>query len=266
MSAETKVFDVKPTTPKIHFIPDVVYAQMPTFASPNELLQADILLPQLARRMPAVIFVTGGAFIAANRARLPQLRFRLAQAGYVVASINYRTVPNGHFPDPIEDVKSAIRFVKANARRLLVDPDRITVIGDSAGGYLAAFAAATNASKQFNVGEHLEQSSGIIGAVSLYGLVDPNLLDVGFVLPNTTLAVNPIEYITKDSAPMLLMHGTADQLVPPSETEKLFRALIKNGVEAERYLIQGAGHADEYWVQSEVIDLIVAWIDRRAKS
>ena len=266
MSKESKVFNVEIKKGKTHFIPDVVYAQEPTFETPNQLLKLDLLVPQANRPLPAAVFVTGGAFISANRARMPQLRFKLAEHGYVVASITYRTVPNSRFPAPIVDVKSAIRFLKAHARKFLVDPNRISVVGDSAGGYLTAFAAVTNGSKQFNFGEHLEQSSSIVTAVDLYGVLDPIRLGVGFVDQKNAAAANPIKYITKDSAPMLLMHGSNDQIVPPVETERLFNALSDAGVEAERYVVPNAGHADDYWVQDAVIDLVIAWLDRHNKT
>ena len=265
MGSAGKIINVELKKNKIHFIPDVVYAQVPTFETPNQLLQLDLFVPQSNRLLPTVVFVTGGAFISANRARMLQLRFKLAENGYVVASINYRTVPNSRFPAPVEDVKSAIRFLKANARKFLIDPNRIAIVGDSAGGYLTSFAAVTNGSKQFNVGDHLEQSSEIVTAVNLYGVLDPIRLKTGLVALKDADAANPINYITKDSAPMLLMHGTNDQIVPPVETEKLFDALKNVGVEAERYLVPNAGHADDYWVQDDVLNLIVAWLDRHVK-
>ena len=265
MEFESKILHVKLSKRKIHFIPNVVYSQVPTFESPNKLLLLDLLVPQFNRPMPTVIFVTGGAFIASDRSRMIQLRMRLAEADYVVASITYRTVPNAAFPAPIEDVKSAIRFLKANAGRFPIDPNQISVIGDSAGGYLTTFAAVTNGSKLFNVGDNLNQSSAIIAAVNLYGVLDPIRLRVGFAAEKDAAAANPINYITTDSAPMLLMHGSNDKMVPPVETEKLFIALKNAGVETERYIVPDADHAGAYWVQDEVLDLIVNWLDRRVQ-
>ena len=293
MIYESKILNVTLRRPKIHFVPDVVYAQVPTFERPNQLLQMDLLIPLVAGKLPAVIFVTGGGFISSNRARLPQLRMHLAEKNFVVASINYRTVPNAVFPQPLEDVKSAIRFLKANARKFNVDAEKIFVIGDSAGGYLAAFAAVTNGAKIFNVGENLNQSSEIAAAVDLYGISDltqiaatfpaeiQNLynsagsvtsllvngvpafggVDGGILTnPRAAAAANPINYITKNSAPMLLMHGTADNIVSPAQTDLLFQALKSIGVEAERYLIPNANHADDFWQQAEVFDVITGFL------
>ncbi len=295
MYFESKVLNVELKRAKIHYIPDVVYAQVDTFEKPVQLLQMDLLVPAINKKMPAVIFVTGGGFISANRARMPQLRMFLAENNFVVGSINYRTAPNSKFPAPIEDVKSAIRFIKANAARFNVDAEKVFVIGDSAGGYLTAFAAVTNGDKIFNVGANLNQSSKIAAAVDLYGISDPariaeNFPDIvqaaynlpgaiasmfvngvpyftgmgGGILetPDAAAKANPINYITKNSAPMLLMHGTADNIVSPAQTDLLFQALRNGGVEAERYIVPNANHSDDYWSQEEVFNLILDFLKR----
>lgn len=263
MIYESKILNVTLRRAKIHFVPDVVYAQVPTFEKPNQLLQMDLLIPLVAQKLPAVIFVTGGGLISANRARMPQLRMHLAEKNFVVASINYRTAPNSKFPQPIEDVKSAIRFLKANAQKFNVDAEKVFLIGDSAGGYLTAFAAVTNGDKIFNVGENLDCSSKIVASVDLYGIAD--LRAIAKLFPIETFCddaeqANPINYITKNSAPMLLMHGTADNIVPPAQTELLFQALRSHGVEAQRYLVPNANHADDYWLQAEVFELITEFL------
>ena len=281
--------------PKIHIVPDVVYAQVPTYERPNQLLQMDLFIPQVAQKLPAIIFVTGGGFISANRARKLQLRMFLAEKNFVVASINYRTAPNSKFPQPIEDVKSAIRFLKANAQKFNVDAEKISLIGDSAGGYFVAFAAVTNGDKIFNVGDNLHVSSEIRAAVDWYGVSDltqiaapfppevqaqfnsagsvtslfvngiPGLggIDGGILSnPQAAAKANPLNYINKNSAPMLLMHGTADKLVSPAQSDLLFQALKNNGVEAECYLIPGADHDDDHWQQIEVFDVVEEFIRR----
>lgn len=296
MTYESKILNVTLRRKKIHFLPDVVYSQPTTAHSESEPLQMDLLIPQAGKNLPTVIFVTGGGFVSANRARMPQLRMHLAEKNFVVASITYRTAPNATFPAPIEDVKSAIRFLKANAQKYSVDAEKIFLIGDSAGGYLVSFAAVTNGEKTFNVGENLDYSSEISSAVNLYGISDlrqvaadfseeiqshyysaggvvslfvNGLPDFGGVdggilaHPIAAERANPINYITKNSAPMLLMHGTADNIVSPAQTDLLFQALKNRGVESERYLIPDANHADDYWFQDEVLDVITDFLMRR---
>lgn len=292
---ESKILNVTIRKPKIHLIPDVVYSQAPTDETPNQLLQMDLLVPQSVRKMPAIIFVTGGGFVSSNRARMIQLRMYFAERNFVVASISYRTAPNSRFPQPVEDVKSAVRYLKANAQRFSVDADKVFLIGDSAGGYLVSFAAVTNGEKIFNVGDNLNYSSQVTAAVNIYGVSDltkvaadfsaeaqslsvsagsPHSLLVnglpgfggadGGILtqPRAAAMANPLNYITKNSAPMLLMHGTKDSVVSPSQTDLLFQALKSHGVEAERCLIPNADHSDEYWCQDEVFELIEEFLRR----
>lgn len=263
---ESKILNVSLKKNKVHFIPNIVYSQVETLESPNQLLQMDIFQPQISKKIPAVMFVTGGGFISANRARMPQLRMKLAENNFFVASINYRTVPNSIFPAPVEDVKSAIRFLKKNAEKFNIDSERVFLIGDSAGGFLITFAAVTNDSEKFNVGENLNFSSKIVAAVDLYGVVDIKSVN-GFPqmfqsLQNVSVEeTNPINYINKNSAPMLIMHGTEDNIVAPEQSEKLFQALKNSGIYAERYLIPNANHADDYWQQDEVFEVIIKFLE-----
>ena len=282
MYFESKTLNVAIKRRKVHYIPDIVFAQVPTFSSSWQQLQMDILLPQSEKPLPAVIFVTGGGFISANRARCPQLRMRLAEAGYFVGSINYRTAPDSVFPQQVEDVRNAIGFLRASAKRFNIDAEKISVVGDSAGGYLAAFVSTINDPK-------------ICAGVSLYGVTDLTKIAAdydeerkalhkvsaaaeslllfgvpqfrgraGTVFTDEKLATNanPVNYVTEYSAPMLLMHGTADDVVSPSQTDLLFQALKNAGVDSERYVIPNANHSDEFWVQDEVFDVILNFLNK----
>lgn len=248
--------------------------------------------------MPAIVYVTGGGFINANRDNGVQLRNYLAEKGYVVASITYRVAPTAKFPQPLEDVKASIRYLRAHADQWHIDKDRIGIVGGSAGGYLSAFAGTTSGTRTFDKGENLQESSQVNCAVDLYGLSDLSRVGMdyspenqkrhqsagatealwvngspvfggkdGGVLadPKATEVANPIAYIGKNSAPMLLMHGTADKVVSPGQTDLLYRALKAKGVPAERYEIPGAAHGGVYWVQDKVLQVIGDFFDRYLK-
>lgn len=296
--AESKILNVTPQKAYIRSIPNVVYAQVSARGYDNVALQMDILKPLQKEKMPCIMYVTGGGFINANRANGIQERMKMAESGYVVASITYRVAPTARFPQPLEDLKAAIRYLKANAAKFNIDAERIGVIGGSAGGYLSAMAAATSGSSNFDKGNNLDQSSSIKCAVDLYGLSD--LTKIGddysddvkqahksagatealwvngspvfggkdggiFADLNAAAAANPITYINKNSAPMLLMHGDADTVVSPSQTDILFQALHEKGIPAERYIIPNAEHGGVYWVQDNVLDIIIAYFDKYLK-
>lgn len=294
----SKTLEVAPTKTEVKQISGVVYEQVPSRGYPNVPMQLDLLQPQKKTKMPAIVYVTGGGFINANRDNGVQLRNYLAEKGYVVASITYRVAPTAQFPQPLEDVKASIRYLRAHADQWNIDKDRIGIIGGSAGGYLSAFAGTTSGTKTFDKGENLQESCKVNCAVDLYGLSDLSQVGMdyspevqqlhksagatealwvngspvfggkdGGVLadPKATEAANPIAYIGKNSAPMLLMHGTADRVVSPGQTDLLYQALKAKGVPAERYEIPGAAHGGVYWVQDKVLQVIGDFFDRYLK-
>lgn len=295
---ESQHLSVQPETPVIQQISDVVYEQVPMRGYPTVSMKMDILQPKKQEPLPAIVYVTGGGFINANKDNGIQIRMHLAEAGYVVASIQYRVAPTATFPQPLEDVKAAIRYLKAHADQFGIDPTRVGIIGGSAGGYLTAMAGTTSGTTTFDKGENLSVSSDVKAAVDLYGVSDLTRIgddyseavqaahrssgatealwlngsvvfggkDGGILAdPKAADAANPIHYISKSSAPMLLMHGTADTLVSPSQTDLLFQALQKNGIPSQRYLVDGAAHGGIYWNQKEVLDIITQFFDKYMK-
>lgn len=163
----SKVLDVKADKPEIGLISNVVYEQVPSRGYANVLMQMDILQPKTKEKKPAILFVTGGGFINANKDNGIQLRMHLAENGCVVGSISYRVAPTAKFPEPLEDVKAAIRYLKANADRFGIDPSRVGIVGGSAGGYLTAMAGTTSGTKMFDRGENLQVTSDVKAAVDL---------------------------------------------------------------------------------------------------
>lgn len=294
----SQTLEVAPTKTEVKQISGVVYEQVPSRGYPNVPMQLDLLQPQKKTKMPAIVYVTGGGFINANRDNGVQLRNYLAEKGYVVASITYRVAPTAKFPQPLEDVKASIRYLRANAEKWNIDKNRIGIIGGSAGGYLSAFAGTTSGTKTFDKGENIQESSKVNCAVDLYGISDPTRIGMDFspevqklhqsagatealwvngrpvfggrdggisADPKAAEEANPITYIGKNSAPMLLMHGTADKVVSPGQTDLLYQALKEKGVPAERYEIPGAAHGGVYWVQDKVLQVIGDFFDRYLK-
>ncbi len=294
--SQTISVDVK--TPMIQQISDVVYEQVPMRGYPNVAMKMDVLQPKSQEKLPAIVYVTGGGFINANKDNGIQLRIHLAEAGYVVASIQYRVAPTAKFPQPLEDVKSAIRYLKAHADSFGIDPNRVGIIGGSAGGYLTAMAGTTSGTTTFDKGDNLSVTSDVKAAVDLYGLSDltrigddysDSVKDAhksagatealwvngsavfggkdGGILADTKAAeaANPITYISKTSAPMLLMHGTKDYVVSPSQTDLLFQALQQKGIPSHRYLVEGAAHGGIYWNQEEILTIITKFFDQYLK-
>ena len=176
-----------------------------------------------------------------------------------MASINYRLSQHAVFPAQIEDCKAAIRWLRANAAKYHLDPDHIGVWGASAGGHLVAMLGTTAGVKDLEgAGGNLDQSSRVQCVVDWFGpsdLVtigarhyDPNSpesrLIGGPVQENQEKArkASPVTYVTKDSAPFLIMHGDQDNVVPLGQSEELATALKKVGAEVHFVVIEGNGH------------------------
>ncbi|KAE9528933.1 alpha/beta hydrolase [Testudinibacter aquarius] len=294
---QSTLIEVAAEKPLVNQWQDISYAQPKAMGRPLNL-KMDILQPQSDAKLPAVLFVTGGGFLMSPKANYIQQRLAIAEAGYVVASIEYRHIPQGKFPEPLLDVKSAVRYLRTHADEFGIDKDKITIMGESAGGYFAALAATTNGDRQFDVGENLDQSSTVQAAIDLYGLSDlsqigadysaeiqamhagdnvsealmlngiPPFASGGAVSSTPELAAqaNPISHISSNTPPFLLMHGDADMLVSPSQTEILFNALTEKGISAQRYVIKNADHAGVYWAQPQVINLIIDFLNHQFKN
>lgn len=286
------------TRPFVQLVSNVVYAQVPDRGYVNKPLTMHLVIPHDKKPHPVILYINGGGFINANKDGYMQQWLDLAEHGYVVASMTYRVAPTSTFPAPLEDVKSAVRFLRANAERFHIDAKHIGVFGGSAGGYLAAMAGTTNGVKGFDKGENLKYSSDVQAVVDVYGVSDLNKIgddyseavqqthrsagatealwvngspvfggkDGGISAnPEAAKAANPMTYISSKTAPFLLMHGDADILVSPSQTELLREALAEHNIEATRYLVKGAAHGGPFWVQPEIMDIVIAFYDKHLK-
>ena len=282
---ESKILNVKLTQEKIKSIVNVTYSQPVSYFRKNIKLEMDILKPNREGKYPTVLFVPGGSFAHSYKENYLQQRLEIAKAGYVVASMEYRTIPDGVFPQSLEDVKAAIRFLKANADEYGIDKGKIALMGESAGGYLVAMAGVTSGIADYDKGDNLSENSDVQAVVDIYGVTDfgevdfeiedidecykATFMSVKFWLNdvrNNVESTNPISYISQKTPPFLLMHGDADTLVLPNQTEMLHKALIEKGVDSKRYIVPGAGHSDEYWFQPEVTELILDFLNEKIKS
>ena len=257
----------------IKTIEDVVFTTRTLANGKSKDLSMDIQMPESPKRRPLVVYVTGGGFIQAPKESALDLRTYVAEAGIVVASIQYRTVRDGaNYRDGIADVKSAIRYLRANAGKYGIDPRKVAIWGESAGGYLVAMVGVTNGIKSFDVGNDLDQSSDVQAVINKFGATDTSKLAADFdqhtqdvdnakdnsiaqyigMNPEThlldtriaTTVANPLTYINASAPPFLILHGSQDRLISPSQTLILHNALNAAGGHSTRYVIDGASHGD----------------------
>jgi acetyl esterase/lipase len=228
-----------------------------------------------ARPAPVALYVHGGGFVLGDRrpnglgaslgrgqagALFEPLRAALNQRGFVVASIDYRLAPLGRWPAAVEDAKCAVRFLRAHAGALGIDPGRIGAWGSSAGGNLVALLGLAGPQVGFDHGPYADRSSSVQAVVDMFGVGD--VTDIGDVDPFMRLAVrialggstanrraaSPVSYLgsapgarsARDDPPFLLLHGTNDR---PRHSQVLERRLQAAGVPVRLVLVQGAAHA-----------------------
>jgi acetyl esterase/lipase len=221
-------------------------------------LKLDLYSPkQHLKSMPAVIFIHGGAWKGGYRQMYQYYCTKFAEHGYVAATVSNRLTGDSPFPAAIEDVKCAVRWLRANAAKYDIDPNRLAVAGGSAGGHLALLAAyAPDVAELEGTGGNRDISSRIQAVVSLYGPTDltaetaRSKRDVINFLGGKTIdekpevyqQASPIKHVDKDDPPTLLLHGSIDSTVPIEQSELLVQELKKNGVECEFDRVEGWPH------------------------
>jgi len=233
-------------------------------------LELDLYLPAGDGPHPVVVFLHGGGWRLgsrhlagpAYRGQTPTPFERVAQAGIAVASVDYRLSGEAVFPAQLHDAKAAVRWLRARAGELGVDPDRIAAWGESAGAHLAALLGLVgDQAMEGDVGV-AGTSSAVSAVVAWYAPtdlaavaadlgVDPHdpatreaqLLGAPAVdVPELAAQASPVTHVSPEAPPFLLLHGTADRLIPAVQSERLYSLLVEACVEVELDLYEGAGH------------------------
>lgn len=228
-------------------------------------IQLDFYVPmEVQRPLPAIVVIPGGAFLGQEAKKFKDEARTLAEAGFAAASIGYRGWPGHAFPAAVEDAKAAVRFMRANAATLNIDPDRIGAFGQSAGAYLVGMLAVSAGEANLEGdGGNAGVSSRIKVAVCFSGLFDFirgeggekeggsiakrafNRLWIGGPLEENRALwakASPINYITPDDAPILFVHSRKDSMVPWSQSEQMYDALKATRPESKLMLLDEGGH------------------------
>src|SRR5262245_9983574 len=258
---------------------DLEYAPAEPASSNGHKL--DLYLPAgVTGRVPVVMWTGGSAWMADTGKRsAPGLAAQLLPAGYAVAGVSIRSSAQVVFPGQLHDIKSAIRWLRTNAAKYSLDPDRIGIMGDSSGGWTTAMAALTGDAPEMEGAVGVTgTSSAVQAAISFFppsdflsmdqwavrkctptavrrpgspdvlchdSEISPESQLVGCAIqscPEKVRAADPARYITPADPPMMILHGGSDPLVPHNQGERLYMALNKACLDAAFISLPKAGH------------------------
>jgi acetyl esterase/lipase len=264
----------------VRIVRDLTYATVD-----GEALQLDLYLPEeYHTALPLVMWIHGGGWVTGARSPCPVAM--LATRGYAVASISYR-LSQGEvvFPAPLHDCKAAVRWLRSNAWRFGCDPERIGVLGASAGGHLGSLLGTVQGDAELEGDEGVTGVSSRVQAVcALFAPSDfihleeveddhwrINLVAKALLHgpprenPALAAAASPITHVSAGSAPFLLIHGTADGMVPPSQSQRMHAALEAAAATSTLLLIDGMPHGNRTLAREDLRNAMHVFFDEHLK-
>jgi acetyl esterase/lipase len=270
--------EVKAAPPKLMIDQDIAYSKVG-----SRDLKLDIARPAEGDGpFPAVLVIHGGAWRQGNKADVRPILPQFVEHGYVAVSPEYRFCPQNAFPAQIHDVKAAVRWLKVNAKKYRIDPDRIGAMGFSAGGHLSLMLGLTSPTD----GLEGDVSAGapdsrIKAVVNYFGPTDLAAKDIPDICkpwvkdflggspqerPDAAAKASPLTFVSKDDAPVLTFQGTKDPLVPYNQAIKLADAMNSAGVPGRVELLLGADHGWGGAEMTRTVSETFGFLDRYLKA
>lgn len=254
----------------------------------------DLHLPEkpAERPLPLIVHIHGGGWMGGNKFPCPVVG--MVAKGYAVASVEYRFSQKAKFPAQIQDCQAAIRWLRANSKQHNIDPERLGAVGGSAGGHLSALVGTAGGRNAFfPIGGNEDQSDRVQAVCDIFGPTnfttvmqqadddknvrnifkfnspsDPYSLLIGVSLDGNkekTDAVSPVNYVSKDTPPILILHGTHDALVPLAQSEEFAAVLKDNGVPVWLQKLPGSGHGGGGFGKPTIVNLMQNFFDKHLK-
>lgn len=274
---------------QVRLIEDVTYA-----AVDGEALKLELLTPWTQRYpqdyttqpRPLIVFVQGSSWrLPTFGEKIPQL-VQFVKNGYIVATVQHRNSLDGHsFPAFLQDVKTAIRFLRANAQQYAIDPNRVAIWGTSSGANAAMLVGLTGDDPKYKTKDYTAESDAVSAVISCFAPMDiedtfkytakvPGNDILKYCLfgvnkdkwPQVMREMSPLYQVKagKQYPPFQLFHGDADQVVPYHEMEEMYDKLKSVGANVEAYRVTGANHERDFWSQ-QIYDTAQQFLDKIEK-
>jgi len=267
------------------------------YATVSPAQKLDIYLPDTGNGpFPVIVYIHGGAFKMGDKSD-GQVNPALEglTRGYAVVSVNYRLSGEATFPTPLEDIKASIRFVRDNANKYQLNPNKVAAWGNSSGANMASLVGTTGDTKTFDNPQlgNSSQSSAVQAVVDWYGPIHFDQMDAQFKAsgkgrpdhdeassPESTVIGQPVQqvpelvkraspttYLSKNDPPFFIEHGTADPIVPTQQSQNFYADLVKvlGQDKVTLTLLEGAGHGGPQFETPENLAKVFAFLDQYLK-
>ncbi|MBT3349221.1 alpha/beta hydrolase [bacterium] len=222
------------------------YKNIPYEKKISENVLIDVFLPDknvFPGKSPVILWIHGGGFRQGDKGKITE-KIPLLKNGFAVAAINYRLLDEAAWPAQIHDAKTAVRFLRAGAKVFEIDSEKIGALGFSAGGNLAALLGTTAGVEIFE-GKNLgfpNFSSEVVAVADLYG--SAGFAEQKIACRKNTLRCGAIEFVGKNNAAFLLIHGDLDKIVPVEESQEFHKKLTAAGADSKLIVAKNRGHGD----------------------
>ena len=248
--------------------------------TPEKELLLDLYMPANVQNPPMIVWIHGGAWSGGNKEN-PPLDF--LSHGYALASIGFRVSGEAKFPAQIHDIKAAVRFLRANAKKYGFDGTKIILWGSSSGGHLVALAGVTdgNTTLEGTLGDNLNESSKVQAILDYFGPTNlttilkqstPHGLNVRtpalillFGKPNEqsieeAKLASPVFHVDKNDPPLFICHGDQDIQVPINQSIELYGKYKEVGLKPELEFIYGAAHGGKEYASPALVEKVLKFL------
>lgn len=237
----------------------------------------DFFRPDNDDKLPLVIFVHGGGWISGDRTMFRDEAIWLADKGYACACPSYRLAPLHPFPAAVSDVQSMVAYARREAPNLGIDPNLVAVIGNSAGGHLAAMTALLDhpLDPSLEFGGMSPKANSAVAISPITDLTDPRAqhLPIAWSFLEQFMAcpfeghevlwhqASPIHHVSRDAAPLLIIHGDEDDVVPVEQSQRLASALTSAGAHTALEVLNGEMHSFSLEGWFRIRSLYLNWVE-----
>ena len=258
-------------------LPDLAYATVD-----GHVLKLDLHMPAGIAHPPLVVYAHGGVWRSGSKAEYPTF---LVERGYAVASVEFRASAVARFPAGVQDIKAAVRFLRAHAKHYGYEAGRIAMAGSSSGGHLAALVGTTSGLVELegDLGDYRKESSAVQAIVSWYGasnlatilaqstpfglsVREPGLTlllgDLPDKVPRLARLASPVMHIDAKDPPAILLHGDEDPQMPIAQMRELEAAYRRAQLPVEAVVLEGVGHGGDVFYSGEAAERVIAFLRR----